>query len=158
MDLETKQYLSRASNELKLAAVIEDISKNIDEKERLGLDREDTFYSAVISHSYYAIFYSAKAILLTKNIKTYSPEIHKKTLEEFKKNFVDSGILDVELLKIYSKMIIRADDLLELFQEEKRKRGNFTYKTIPQANIGPAEESITNAKKFASNIKKVIER
>ena len=55
-------------------------------------------------------------------------------------------------------MIIRADELLALFQEEKRKRGQFVYKTLPQANKEPAEESIENAKKFLINIKKIIEK
>ena len=158
MDLEVKQYIDRAASELRLATAIKKISESVEEKERLALNKEDTFYSSVISHAYYAIFYSAKAILLTKNIKTDAPEVHKKTLEEFKKNFVDSGILDLELLKIYNKMIIRADELLFLFKEEKRKRGQFVYKTIPQANIEPADESIGNAKKFLVNIKKIIER
>ena len=55
-------------------------------------------------------------------------------------------------------MIVRADELLGLFQQEKRKRGQFTYKTIPQSNIEPAEESIKNAKKFVSHIKQIIEK
>ncbi len=158
MDLEVKQYLERGTNELRLSIAIKKISESLEEKERLKLNKEDTFYSSVISHAYYSIFYSAKAILLTKNIKTDSPNVHKKTLDEFKKNFVDSGILDLELLKIYNKMIIRADELLSLFQKEKRKRGQFVYKTLPQANAEPAEESIENAKKFLINIKQVIEK
>ncbi len=116
------------------------------------LPAEVTFYSAVISHSYYAIFYSAKALLIKKDIETKSPEIHKKTFEEFKKNFVDTKELDLELLKIYRKMIVRADELLEIFKDEKWKRGHFTYQTIPQANKEPAEDSIKNAKFFVSHI------
>jgi uncharacterized protein (UPF0332 family) len=92
-----------------------------------------------------------------KNIRTSSPEIHRKTLEEFDKNFVRTGILDVKLLQIYQKMIIRADDLLDIFAKEKGKRGRFTYNTIPQANKEPAEDSLKNAKIFLANITKVIE-
>ncbi len=158
MDLEVKQYLERASNELRLSTAIKTISESLEEKENLGLNKEDTFYSSVISHAYYCVFYSAKAILLSKGMKTEAPSVHKKTLDEFKRAFVDSGILDLELLKIYNKMIIRADELLALFQEEKRKRGQFVYKTLPQANKEPAEESIENAKKFLINIKGVIEK
>ena len=116
-----------------------------------------TFYSAAISHSYYSIFYSAKAILLTKGIITTSPDAHKKTFDQFKQNFVDTGILDVKLLAIYKKIVVRADELLGIFREEKQKRGDFTYKTIPQANQEPAEDSVKNARIFVSNIKKVIE-
>jgi hypothetical protein len=46
----------------------------------------------------------------------------------------------------------------DVFKDEKWKRGNFTYNTIPQANKGPAEESLKNAKLFVSNIIKVLER
>ena len=55
-------------------------------------------------------------------------------------------------------MIVRADELLQIFKDEKWKRGHFTYKTIPQANKEPAEESINNASKFIKNIKVIIEK
>jgi uncharacterized protein (UPF0332 family) len=158
MDSKVKLYLERAENELRISLILYKLSQNKEEKLKLGAIEDDTFYSSVISHAYYSIFYSAKAILLTKEIKTESPEVHKKTLDEFKKFFIDSGILDLELLKIYSKMVKRADELLFLFKEEKRKRGHFVYKTIPQANIEPAKESIENAKKFLTSIKNVVEK
>jgi len=87
-------------------------------------------------------------MLLSKNIETEAPEVHKKTLDAFKENFIDSGILDMKLLIIYKKMIVKAESLLEIFKIEKKKRGNFTYNTIAQANIEPANESIENAKTF----------
>ena len=96
-------------------------------------------------------------MLLTKRIRTISPEIHKKTFDAFKKEFVDTGVLDVNLLEIYKKAIIRADVLLEIFRDEKWKRGNFTYNTIPQANKEPAEDSLKNSKHFVANITKVIQ-
>jgi uncharacterized protein (UPF0332 family) len=112
----------------------------------------------VISHAYYSIFYAAKALLLTKNVRTKPPDVHKKTYEEFKKHFVDTGLLDVELLKIYHTMIVRADELLSLFRLEKEKRSRFTYHTLAQANIPYAEESIKNARKFLENIMEIIRR
>ena len=112
----------------------------------------------ILWHSLYCIFYSAKATLATKNIKTAAPEIHKKTFDSFKKHFDDTGRIDAELLKIYRSMIIRADYLLEIFSMEKQKRGDFTYKTIPQANKKPAEESLRNAQTFATNIIKIVEK
>src|SRR3989338_3899593 len=117
-----------------------------------------TFYSGAISHAYYSIFYSAKAILLTKEIKTTAPQVHKKTYEAFKEYFVDSGIIDAELLEIYEDIIVKAGELLQIFKDEKWKRGHYTYKTIPQANKEPAEQSINNASKFIKNIKLIIEK
>ena len=157
MDLMVKLYLDRANNEHLLAGALKKLSETDTLKKEFGLPEKITFYSAAISHAYYAIFYSAKAALLTKGIETKSPEIHKKTFEEFKKQFVESGILDTELLIIYQKMIIRADELLQIFKSEKWKRGHFTYETIPQANKKPAEESVEHATKFVKNIRAILE-
>ena len=157
MDLEINDFLKRANNELILAEKIKIITEDADIKSTLNVPDDMTFYSSVISHSYYGIFYAAKALLLTKGIRTASPEIHKKTFDAFKKEFVDTGVLDVNLLEIYKKAVIHADALLEIFRDEKWKRGNFTYNTIPQANKEPAEDSLKNSKHFVANITKVIE-
>ena len=150
MDL--KLYIHRSENELKLADIIFTLS----EKQKIQTDVFDikdpeTYYSATITHCYYSIFYAAKAYLLKKGIKVTAPEEHKKTFEEFKK-FVDSGELDVELLKIYHEALIRAELLLGIFKEEKKKKGEFTYRTIPQANKSPAKQSIDHAKIFFKHI------
>ncbi len=47
---------------------------------------------------------------------------------------------------------------LQIFKDEKWKRGHFTYQTIPQANKEPAEQSINNAVTFLKNIKLIIEK
>jgi len=156
MDTRARLYHERSKNEFYAAKAMFNLSDDDKAKVNLGIPREETFYSAAIGHSYYAIFYSAKAILLSIGIKTYSPEIHRKTFDAFKKHFVDTGRLDVELLKIYRQSIVRAEELLGIYGLEKRKRGNFVYKTIPQANVEPATESMGNSRKFVSNIAKVM--
>ena len=158
MDSITKLFTERAKNELTIAEALLRLSEDKKEKKDFDINEDMTFYSGAISHAYYCIFYSAKAILATKSIKTSAPEIHKKTFDEFKKHFVDTGIIDTELLKIYKSMIIRADDLLDIFSIEKSKRGDFTYKTISQANRKPAEESLKNAQMFTSNIFKILSK
>ncbi len=158
MDSMVELFTERAKNEILAAQSLKTLSEETRFKEDFQLSDDVTFYSSVISHSYYAIFYAAKAILLTKGIKTYAPEVHRKTIEEFEKNFVDTGILDVKLLEIYNKIVVRADELVEIFRDEKWKRGKFTYRTIPQANKGPAEDSLKNAMFFVSNVIKVIEK
>ncbi|MBU1269484.1 MAG: HEPN domain-containing protein [Nanoarchaeota archaeon] len=156
MDFEYKIYLKRAQNELNLSMMIQKISD--DKKIQIEIFRmkEDTYYSATISHAYYAIFYSAKAYLLLKGIKTRAPEEHKKTFEEFSK-LVDKGTVDIELLKIYQNMMMKADTLLHIFEIEKSKRGKFTYQRIPQANQEPGKESIKNAQTFFNNIYRLCE-
>ena len=71
---------------------------------------------------------------------------------------VRNGKLDVELLKIYKQMIIRADELLGIFSKEKGKRGEFTYQKLSQANQEPAMESMKNALFFFKHINKVIRK
>ena len=159
MNDESELYIQRAENELVAAQMLFDISSNPHlQKEQFKLEKDFTFYSTVISHSYYCIFYSAKAILIKEGIKTEAPEVHKKTLEAFETYLVKTGKLDVELLKIYKKMIVRAEELLEIFSREKGKRGEFTYRKLPQANKEPAKNSLDNASLFFKNINKIIRK
>ncbi len=151
MDFEYRIYLARAQNELNLSIMVQKISDDKKIQIEIFAMKEDTYYSATISHAYYSIFYGAKAYLISKGIKTQAPEEHKKTFDEFSK-LVDKGTVDIELLKIYRNMLIRADTLLHIFGLEKGKRGRFTYRRIPQANQEPAQESIDHAKIFFKHI------
>ena len=151
MDSIFNLYLQRAENELNLSIIILKISDDKELQLSVFGMKEDTYYSAAISHAYYSIFYAAKAYLLAKGIRTQAPEEHKKTFDEFSK-FVEEGVIDVELLKIYRNMLIRADTLLHIFELEKGKRSAFTYRRIPQANREPAIESIDNAQSFFKHI------
>ena len=146
--MDSRLYIHRAENEIKLAGMIFAISEepNI-QKDVFKVNDPETYYSAVIAHSYYSIFYGAKAYLAKKGIVVSAPEEHRKAFAEFKK-FVESGELDVELLKIYKEALVRAEYLLGIFREEKKKRGEFTYRTMPQANKLPAKESMENARIF----------
>ena len=159
MNGEIELYLQRAENELIAAQMLFDISSNTKlQRERFKLEKDFTFYSSVISHSYYSIFYSAKASLIKIGIKTDAPEVHKKTLEAFEKYLVRTGKLDFELLKIYQKIAVRSEELLGIFSKEKGKRGKFTYQKLPQANRDPAKESFDNASFFFKNINKILRK
>lgn len=158
MDSMVEIFIDRANNEILAAESLKRLSEDKKAKEGFKLPEGTTFYSSVISHSYYAIFYAAKAILLSKGVKTSPPEIHKKTFNAFKETLVETGVLDVNLLEIYKKLVIRADHLLEVFKDEKWKRGHFTYTTIPQANKEPSDDSLKNSKLFVSNIAKVLHK
>ena len=152
MDSDTKLYLQRAQNELKLADIVMQISINKEIQIKIPeVDNPDTYFSSVITHSYYSIFYTAKAYLIIKGIITKAPEEHKKTYEEFKK-LVSQGVVDEELLKLYEEVLIKAEKLLGIFKIEKKKRGEFTYQRIAQANFEPAKESLENAKTFLKHI------
>ena len=151
----SKLYMQRAKNELDLAKAIFKLSTSSRLKADFGLKEDSTFFSNVIGSSYYCIFYSAKALLQSRNIRTTPPEEHKKTLMEFEK-LVLSGKIDSELLKIYKSAAVKADTLLGVFASEKDKRGEFTYQTLPDANKEPASDSMRNATSFLSTVKKLI--
>lgn len=148
-------YLERAKNELDLAKAVFKLSIDSKLKLEFELKKDSTFFSNVITNSYYCIFYSAKALLESKNIVTNPPEEHKRTLEEFEKLTL-SGEIDEELLMIYKSIVVKADELLGIFRKEKSKRGEFTYQKLPQANLEPAKESVDNAEKFFRNINLMI--
>lgn len=95
-----KLYLEKSENELVLAESLIKISRENNIKSLLKIGKNQTFYTAVISHSYYSIFYAVKAYLANKNIKTKMPDEHRKTYEIFKK-FVKSKKLSKEVLKVY---------------------------------------------------------
>lgn len=157
MSSQAELYLARAENELIAAQILFKISsEEMLQKKEFQLKKMLTFYSSVISHAYYCIFFSAKARLIAEGIKTDSPNVHKKTIDAFELHLVNTGKLDFELLKIYKTMILRADELLQIFSREKRKRGEFTYQTLPQANKAPADDSLKNAELFFKTMNKVI--
>jgi len=156
MDIRVRGYLDRAENELVLANANFSLSTTDDVKLKLGISVDKTFFNNVISESYYAIFYSAKAFLISLGIKTEPPEEHKKTYEEFKK-VVGSKRLDNQLAEIYKEETGKAEALLKIFFDEKRNRGRFTYNVNANANKPFAEQSIKNAKLFCSTIKYLIE-
>lgn len=159
MDSDRKEilYLNRAKNELDLANAVFKISTETRFKTDLELKEDSTFFNNVISNSYYCIFYSAKAFLYTKGIATTLPEEHRKTLEEFEK-LATSGQIDQDLVEIYKDIVVKAEELLGIFAKEKSKRGKFTYRTLPQANLEPAKESLENAEKFYKNINLLINK
>jgi len=61
---------------------------------------KEQFYDASISRSYYAIFYSAQAVLMSKNLKFAS---HKSVISLFGKYFVKTGLFKPELGKILNR-------------------------------------------------------
>jgi uncharacterized protein (UPF0332 family) len=157
MESLVKLYLEKAENELVLAESLFKISSNNILKEKLEVSSDNTFYSAVITHSYYCIFNSAKAYIISKGVKVSEQGQHQAVYHGFRR-FVLQGVADKELLNIYEDLRMKAEALLDIFRNEKEKRTTFTYKTSAQANIEPAKESMDNAGKFFKNINYIIKQ
>jgi uncharacterized protein (UPF0332 family) len=150
-------YLEKAENELVLAESLFKISSESSLKERLNIRTKDTFYSAVISHAYYCVFYSARAYLISKGIKIPEQGQHQAVYFGFKR-MVQQGLVQKELLEIYENVKIKAEVLLGIFQSEREKRTQFVYKTTAQANIQPARGSLENAGTFFKHLNDIIEK
>ncbi len=130
MDLKDKSiraYIERAENSFRLAKAVHNLSGNEEVKISLEANPNDTFYSAVITHAYYSMFYIAKAYLMSKGIMTSPPDEHKKIYEQLVK-CTEKGILRYDLLKIYEEIAIKAETLLGIFDNEKWKRSHTTRK------------------------------
>jgi uncharacterized protein (UPF0332 family) len=156
MDSRVRLYLDRAENEIIISRANFDISMSAELKTMLKIQPERTFFNDVISQCYYAIFYTAKAYLISRGIETAPPEEHKKTYEEFAR-FVNSGKIDRQLLEIYSLEKEKAAVLLDIFRSEKKKRGRFTYNVNANANIPFARESLERSRIFVSLLKAITE-
>ena len=57
---------------------------------------------------------------------------------------------------IYEDAEQKARDLLDIFEEEKTKRGLFQYHRLSRNNLEPAKESIENAKAFLNAVQEVL--
>jgi len=157
MDSQVEIFIKRADTELLAAKSLKVLSEETKHKDELSIPQGATFYSSVISHSYYAIFYAAKAYLLSKNILLKSRQgQHQQVYFKFRK-LVQYGEIEKELLRIYEENKLKAEVLLDILKSEKVKRTDFTYETIPQANKAPAEESLNNATIFISHIRRLLE-
>lgn len=158
MDSGIKLFIERSRNEMDLANVVYIVTGNKRlQIEEFHLDKAQTFYSGVITHSYYSIFYAAKAYLLMKGIKTRPPSEHKKTFGHFR-DLASKGVIKNDLLRIYEQEYIKAEELLRIFKSEKGKRGHFTYQRIAQANKEPADKSMKNAGIFFKHIYNLCEK
>ena len=63
---------------------------------------KDGDFDSCVSRCYYAMFYSAEAILLTKDLKASS---HKGVISLFSEHFIKTGKLDKELGKALRRLM-----------------------------------------------------
>jgi uncharacterized protein (UPF0332 family) len=90
-----------------------------------------------------------------KQVKINS-RLHHATLIAFAHLFIESKELEHELFTIYEDAEKKARNLLDVYEEEKEKRGLFQYHRLSKYNLDPAKESVENAIKFLDAINKVL--
>ncbi len=96
---------------------------------------EEGDYESSVSRSYYAMFYSAQAVLLTKNLSFSS---HKGVISAFGEHFIKTGILPKEMGRELNRAF------------EKRQIGDYEYTFVISKK--EAEEILENGKKFVERI------
>jgi|SRR3989338_6226486 len=116
----------------------------------------------VIVASYYAMYYTANAVLLTFGYKVGEKISHKVTADALIV-FVRSR-LKKRLLEAYEEtkedalelMSQRVDTLLQSFDYEREKRSRFQYQMDEQAKREKAMTSLERAKVFVFEMKKLL--
>ncbi len=92
-------------------------------------------YESSVSRAYYAMFYSAQAMLLTKNLSFSS---HKGVISAFGEHFIKTDIFPKEMGRELNRAF------------EKRQIGDYEYTFVISKR--EAEEILENGKKFVEKI------
>jgi len=100
----------------------------------------DEFYEDSVSKSYYALFFAAKALLLTKNL---DPKRHSGVISFFSQYFVKTGELEKELAAI-----------LKFAQKE---RISADYDEFYSASVEEAQLQLENAERFLQRVKEILQ-
>ena len=159
-------FLTNASDSLKTARCIYDMSTNKDYQQYTGYEGLKGFLW-VINASYYSMFYMARALLENEGIKLRADlSIHALTFDALIHYFYLTGKLQKRLFEQYIEAQEeatellgkqKADELVEEYFFEKRKRGNLTYETEEFAIQSKAKTSLDRATKFNTEIRMIIE-
>jgi len=92
-------------------------------------------YESTVSRTYYAMFYSAQAMLLTKNL-SYSS--HGGVISAFGQHFIKTGVFPKEMGREFNRAF------------EKRQLGDYEYTFV--ISKAEAEELLENGKNFVKRV------
>ena len=92
-------------------------------------------YESSVSRTYYAMFYCAQAMLLTKNLSFSS---HKGVISAFGEHFVKTGVFPKEMGRELNRAF------------EKRQLGDYEYTFVISKR--EADEMLESGKKFVNEI------
>ena len=112
---------------------------------------------------YYAMYYIANAVLYKLGYKVGHKISHKITADALivfvRNKLKDSLIEDYEELQQEALEIagLRADELIESFDVERRKRSRLQYEMTESVKRAKAKTSLERAKRFVFEMEKVLE-
>ncbi len=155
-------FLKNADDSLQSARCLFDVSTKHD---YLGYDNL-TGFLWVINAGYYSMFYMARALLESSGIKLKADlSIHALTFDALIYYFYLTGKLQKQLFEFYAaaKEDVaellgwqRADEMIQEYFYEKRKRASFTYETGEHAMESKAKTSLQRATKFNKEIRRIL--
>ena len=103
----------------------------------LALDDGD--YITAVNRAYYAIFYAANALLVTKGLERSK---HSGVIAAFRQHFVKTGAIEVEYSDFYGAVM------------EDRHKGD--YDELQVLDYGVAERDLKRANRFVTCIEEYL--
>lgn len=158
-------FLKNADNSIDSAKALLDLSTDPEKQKSLGFTSFNGLLW-VVNAGYYSMFYTARALLENEGIKIKTDlSIHAVTFDAVIHYFYLTGKLQKKLLndfieakedaaELLGKQ--KADELIEEYFFEKRKRGTFTYDMGAVLVKSKAKTSLERAQKFNKEIRKMI--
>lgn len=136
--------------------------KNADESLALANDilKNNKSDLWVIVTSYYSMFYIANAVLYKKGWKVGDTSAHAITanalIVHVRKHLESSLLEGFAKAMSEAQSTMKANELLESFIQEKKKRGDFQYNMSLSLKRAKAETSFNRAKEFVLAIKSLL--
>jgi uncharacterized protein (UPF0332 family) len=104
----------------------------------LALSHSD--YITAVNRSYYAIFYSANALLSTKGLERSK---HSGVIAVFRQHFIKTGLIEAEYSDIYGAVM------------EDRAEGDYNLEFEPDAD--QAERDMARAQRFVARAEQALQ-
>ena len=158
-------FLKNAKDSLDSAKILLDLSLNEKTKNSLGMPDFNGFLW-VINSSYYSMFYMARTLLESIGVKIKTEEsMHFLVFNALVYYFYSTGKLERHFIEDFenaqeeSAQILgkeKAREIISDYSSEREKRGKFTYETGEIAMKGKAETSLSRAKRFYEEARKIL--
>ena len=126
------------------------------------LDSQNRSSLWTIVCSYYAMYYTANAVLLSLGYKVGEKIAHKVTADALivyvRKKLSQNLLESFETAREEALPLagVRADALIETLDQERAKRGALQYSTTEVAKHAKAQTSLKRAKEFVDALRRMI--
>ena len=122
-------------------------------------DNQDSWLWAIVT-SYYSMYYIANAVLYKMGYKVGEKIAHKVTADcliALVRNKLKSSLLEqYEEMQKEALAGIKADEIIQSFDYERKKRSIFQYETTEEVKQEKAKVSLERAKEFVNEMKKLV--